>query len=268
MDQCGEAAGGGAMTPRRDRRASRATIAPGAAGRGLRAFLLAIALAPALLLPGGAARAQDSYGRLFFTPAQRALLDEARRRPPQVSVPAPAAPVSAPPPQSIVIDGVVRRADGRATVWVNKAPVEVPQRPGRTGALRIEALADAGAGVDLRLPDSRRSTRVRVGQQVDTGTGAVSERYRQPRPVPAAAPAMSAPGQDPASPSAEASAGLPGAGDGSAPGAGAPRGGARDPAVERALRALGRQLDDVGRALDRETAPATAAIPEAAARPR
>lgn len=61
-------------------------------------------------------------GRLFYTPAQRTMLNEARthqvtdlpKMSASVSSPAPSAPVS--------FDGVITRSDGIATHWINGRP--------------------------------------------------------------------------------------------------------------------------------------------------
>lgn len=49
-------------------------------------------------------------GRLFFTPEQRALLDQQSPAPPSTSPH---------PDQDLRLDGVVKRSDGRHTVWIN-----------------------------------------------------------------------------------------------------------------------------------------------------
>ena len=147
----------------------------------------AIALAAALSACAGTAAAQDGIGRLFFTPGQRAQLDESRRRP---LAQQPARDLSgAPAPaqsRSLSVDGIVRRNDGQATVWLNRTPTVAPQA---SGAVRIGPVRDAADGADLRLPDNDRRIRIKVGQEVDLQSGQVQERYRQP--VPPAAPPSS-----------------------------------------------------------------------------
>ncbi|TVT77727.1 MAG: hypothetical protein FHP92_03730 [Denitromonas halophila] len=72
--------------------------------------LLALALA---LMAAGSAQADTPLGRLFFTPAERSAMD-------RHEIPA----AQTPPPQ---VNGIVRRNDGRATVWVNgEARQDVP----------------------------------------------------------------------------------------------------------------------------------------------
>jgi hypothetical protein len=184
----------------------------------------------------GPAAAQESFGRLFFTPAQRQQLDDLRRKPaaPEPVRESRAAP-EPPPAQSLSIDGIVRRNDGQATVWVNRTPTQAPQR---AGAVRIGPVRDASDGADLRLPDNGRQVRIKVGQEVDVQSGRIQERYRQPQPasVPQArqddtaartvAPSEAAPREVVPREATTRDA--------------APR----DAAVERILRELGRRLDE------------------------
>ncbi len=57
----------------------------------------------------------DLPGRLFYTPAERAQLEQARARP--ASPHAPAARTE--PPAPVRYDGVVIRSDGRSTHWID-----------------------------------------------------------------------------------------------------------------------------------------------------
>ena len=88
-------------------------------------------LAAAIVLMLGAGTAAGAeLGRLFFTPAQRATLDKMRAQ--NVGVEKTAADtVPAPPlPQNVTLDGIVRRSDGRNTVWLNSRAVSTPQAGG------------------------------------------------------------------------------------------------------------------------------------------
>lgn len=61
-------------------------------------------------------------GRLFFTPTQRAMLNDARQRNVMNSpLPAPAATTTR-TPAPVSFDGVITRSDGVATHWVNGRP--------------------------------------------------------------------------------------------------------------------------------------------------
>ncbi len=141
-------------------------------------------------------------GRLFHTPAQRAALDQARDRPAPGTGRPPAAPV-APPPSVLSVDGIVRRDDGRATVWINQQPVRAPAD---AGSVRVGPVRDATDGVELRIPDAGRRMRLKVGQEADADSGEVRDHYRRtPAPashgVPVPAPgAASVPTAPPAAP--------------------------------------------------------------------
>ena len=78
--------------------------------------LLAFALLTCLSLP-----ALAGLGRLFYTPAQRATLEDARHR----NITAAAAQTD--PGGAIVYNGVVLRSDGRTTQWVDG---QAQARPG------------------------------------------------------------------------------------------------------------------------------------------
>ncbi|MDD5249612.1 MAG: hypothetical protein PHY45_11535 [Rhodocyclaceae bacterium] len=66
-----------------------------------------------LLAAGSAfAAGAEPLGRLFFTPAQRALLDRQRQ----------GGSVEQAPEAVARLDGIVARADGKTTVWINGRP--------------------------------------------------------------------------------------------------------------------------------------------------
>lgn len=78
-----------------------------------------------MLGPGSALAATQDLtipGRLFYTPTQRAMLNDARVRKlsdqPNLSAAAPTLPAPAP----VSFDGVITRSDGVATHWVNGRP--------------------------------------------------------------------------------------------------------------------------------------------------
>ncbi len=138
-------------------------------------------LAASALLPAHAA-AQDKLGRLFFTPAERASLDNQRKvagdeanRPIRKDPELP----KAPPPRMLTLNGVVRRSDGETTIWVNNQPVherfrDVDVLP---GSITRET-------VGVQLPGSGRRVKLKVGQSVDSSTGEIEESYRRsPEPA-------------------------------------------------------------------------------------
>jgi hypothetical protein len=115
---------------------------------------LALVFALLIFLP---VKAQD-VGRLFFTPEQRAALD-ARRKARVPDKPA-AVPLIVSP--TTRLDGYVRRADGRSTVWVNGASVDdaAPQGDGR---------------VSVGVGDSRARVQLKPGEVLDRGSGEVTD---------------------------------------------------------------------------------------------
>lgn len=139
---------------------------------------VARALAPALmlLLPAQALAEPPLIGRLFTSPAERATLDSLRSasgRPAPVGQASaePAAPPPdyaepPPPPEPVVVTGIVKRSDGRSTVWINNAPQQdaAVQRTGPAGA----------ATVTVPLPGGQQAT-VKAGQQLDVTTGEVRD---------------------------------------------------------------------------------------------
>jgi len=119
-------------------------------------FLLLFALL-ALSEPGSA---QESTGRLFFTPEQRQALDARRRsRLPD----RPSAPVISPTTR---LDGYVRRENGKSTVWVNgeALPETAPEAP-RIGTGRVT----------VNVGESGARTGLRPGETLDRGTGEVKD---------------------------------------------------------------------------------------------
>jgi hypothetical protein len=61
---------------------------------------------------------------MFFTPAQRASLDVARSQRARAALSTERTEQEATPvPQSITYSGVVRRSDGKTTVWINNQAV-------------------------------------------------------------------------------------------------------------------------------------------------
>jgi hypothetical protein len=104
----------------------------------------------------GAAAAQE-FGRLFFTPEQRAALDARRRsRVPEKAAPAPL--IISPTTR---LDGYVRRSDGRSTVWVNGDTAD-DSRPQTDGSVAVSV----GEGPRVRL---------KPGEVLDRSSGEVTD---------------------------------------------------------------------------------------------
>jgi hypothetical protein len=144
-----------------------------------------------------AAAASPAMGRLFYTPAQRAALDDMRRRPQAATAAQPNATLP-PPPEYVTLNGVVRRSDGATTVWLNDR--QVRGRVSEEG-LRISPTPRTSTPnrVTVVVPQTGHVVDLKVGQQLEVNSGAVKEGYRTPpRPqVTAEAAAPKAPAEPP-----------------------------------------------------------------------
>lgn len=140
-----------------------------------------LAAAIVLMLGIGTAAGAES-GRLFFTPAQRDSLDKLRDLSARGAVVARSTDDNEPAQQQHVrVDGVLRRSDGRSTVWLNNRAVS----SGRAGGIDI-AVGKNDNRVKLTIPESSRSIELKVGQTVEIVSGAIEEGYARrapPKPV-------------------------------------------------------------------------------------
>ncbi len=143
--------------------------------------------------------AADGLGRLFFSPAQRAQLDAVRaqrdRRLPVTASSASSDTTELPAPLGpdvVTYEGVVRRSDGKSTVWINGRPMTERTRDGDVNVLGVRR----DGSVSVAVPQADRSASLRVGQSMDVVSGRIEEPYardvtrlRPPaKPVPATAP--------------------------------------------------------------------------------
>jgi len=118
---------------------------------------------PALIAatPSGA---DDSLGRLFFTPAQRNALDAGKSL-------GKAAPV-APGPRNVFLNGVVTRSDTGRTVWVNGKPYHDSSPDG----IQVKTDPADPANTEFKVTGRERRARLKVGQQLDLTSGSISEK--------------------------------------------------------------------------------------------
>ena len=135
------------------------------------------ALMLALLAAANAAAAAQ-LERMFFTPAQRATLDNARKQNIRVEIgnDSEQQPSTAPVPQHVSVNGVIRRSDGKNTIWLNNRVVN-EQHPGGLGA----ALGKTDNRVRLNVPDGGRNVDLKVGQTVEIVSGTIEESYLRRR---------------------------------------------------------------------------------------
>lgn len=136
------------------------------------------------------AQQQEPMGRLFFTPAQRSSLDVARSQRARATLSTErteeqAAPVE----QSLTYSGMVRRSDGKSTVWINGRPVTEQEA---IGGATVVGRVGADGSVSLQVPQSGRRVELKPGQSVELLSGTIEEGYSRkpiaPEPKPAAKP--------------------------------------------------------------------------------
>ncbi len=137
-----------------------------------------ILLVLAAMLPWWATHAAEPFGRLFFTPSQRAALDAGK----QVSKPRSARAVAPRGPRAVTLNGVVTRSDGGTAVWINGRAADGKGVPG----VRASASATDPTSAQLRVGGVPTSVRLRVGQQLNRVSGKVLEPYELATPSAAA----------------------------------------------------------------------------------
>jgi hypothetical protein len=143
-----------------------------------------LAVAVVLMLGAGTVASAD-LGRVFFTPAQRATLDNLRQQNIR-SAPGSDKEQAAPAQQYVSVNGVVRRSDGKSTVWLNNRAVSGQ----RAGGLNV-SISNNDNRVRLTVPESNRSIDLKVGQTLEIVSGTIEESYARrarPRPEAKAAP--------------------------------------------------------------------------------
>jgi hypothetical protein len=130
----------------------------------------------ALMLLPGIAVSEDSLGRLFTTPAERASLDHLRqtKKVEVFEANKPAEAEAAPAvPSSISVQGYVKRGDGKkGTVWVNQTPM---QENSGTDEVQVGKLRSDGNSVQLKLPANGKSLNLKAGQVYVPETDSISE---------------------------------------------------------------------------------------------
>ncbi len=126
---------------------------------------LALLLIAAGLLSPATAGAQQTLGRLFFTPEQREMLD-ARRK---AGVQDRSAPLTISP--TTRLDGVVVRSHGKSTVWLDGNALPDGVRP---EGVRVRRTNDP-TKVRIGVGEDGRYSSVKVGQQVDRTSGEIKD---------------------------------------------------------------------------------------------
>ena len=131
------------------------------------------------LIPSASVSAAESFGRLFTTPSERSSLDYLRQttKAPTLEEPSQitqdAAPLPPAIPESISMQGYVKRSDGqKGTVWVNNRPM---QEDSANGDVQIGKLGKDGNQIEFKLPSNGKSLTLKAGQVYSTETGTINE---------------------------------------------------------------------------------------------
>ena len=139
----------------------------------------------AVMLLVASSTAAAEIGRMFFTPAQRAALDAARKQNIRVDIgndetekPPTAPAATAPVPQTVRLNGMIQRSDGKNTVWLNNKPITDQHAGGMNFSTNRN-----DTRVKLQLPEGGRSMDLKVGQTAEIVSGTIEENYNRRAPL-------------------------------------------------------------------------------------
>ncbi|MEN6586101.1 MAG: hypothetical protein ABFE02_08685 [Sulfuricella sp.] len=133
-----------------------------------------------MFLPSLGMAAEQSLGRLFFTPEQRARMDAARQQERSIRIDTEQQD-NAPLDANMTLNGVVTRSDGKTTVWINNREQSGDKA---VAGIAVPTRGKAAGQVSITMPDAKRSVRLKVGQSIDLNSGKVEESYRRTPPPP------------------------------------------------------------------------------------
>lgn len=145
-------------------------------------FLLLVCLIGLASMPLQAT-AEDDFGRLFSSQAERKKLDILRQNQklivvtPQKNMPSEPAVNELPEP--ITLQGYVKRSDGSTTLWVNNKAVQenTTQDNVEIGRLSKQksSAKNASDSLNVRVPVNGKSARLKPGQVYDPETNRIVE---------------------------------------------------------------------------------------------
>lgn len=120
-------------------------------------------------------RAEDDFGRLFSSPAERKKLDMLRKSQqliattPQQNISSQLSDVELPEP--ITMQGYVKRSDGATTLWINNKTVHENSTQDQVEIGRLNkpkhSSHDAADSLTVRIPATGKNVRLKAGQQYD-----------------------------------------------------------------------------------------------------
>lgn len=139
-------------------------------------------LVSALVVLGAANPVQaESFGQIFTTPKQRAILDNIRRyskqKKPKQKNAKSRTPQAVFDKKGVSVNGIVTRSDGNNTVWINgKSNLKTNQPESGVSVYRHSVTSDS-VTLTLSKNPSKRVT-LKPGQSVDPRSGIIRDSYR------------------------------------------------------------------------------------------
>jgi hypothetical protein len=134
-----------------------------------------------LLAAAQLTQAAEPIGRIFYTPEQRAQLDALRSQK-AVALQVRDEPV----PEIVTYKGIVRRSDGKATVWVNNEALSEAELRDKQS---IVGRVDRNGQILLQTPQAAsRQLQLKVGQSAELLSGRIDEPYAVQRTAPVVEP--------------------------------------------------------------------------------
>lgn len=138
-------------------------------------FLMMIAFLPGYATCAGGDIPPDSLragnpseshkiGRLFFSPDERAMLDQIRQKSSGSTLSAT---------EQITLNGIVRRSSGKTTSWINHVPQQENEAP---QGVAVKQGPTSKPSAVLLLPSGKK-VNLKAGQTFDTTKGKVREGY-------------------------------------------------------------------------------------------
>jgi len=132
--------------------------------------LLLLSMSSLLLIPAYAV--EQPIGRLFSSPRERATLDQIRQQSSRDRV-GVTVPVEEQLSNQVMLDGFVKKNNGKTTVWINQVPQHGQESP--QGITILQSGRNAPV-VSMRLP-SGKNVNLRAGQTFDATNGKVTDVY-------------------------------------------------------------------------------------------
>jgi len=136
--------------------------------------------------------ADAEFGRFYTTPNQRNQLDESRNKRPQDEIIVDVSRQDLPQARSeesglvitdsITLDGLVYRSDGKNTAWVNRSSTNEGNI--ETQFTRVGEDDVRSNHVQITLPGNRTNIELKVGQQYDVNTQQVIDVVKDPATLP------------------------------------------------------------------------------------